>query len=427
MKSRKSYQKSRRPRPASGGKAKAKKPTTVPADAVLVNGYSARWLGQRFPWVYPKELESVRPKPQQEVRILGPDGRVLGRGLTDDGWIAVRVYRHDEGPLDDAWLDDGLSRALALRRAVVPAKTTAFRLIHGENDGMPGLRVDHWSGWLVCQCDSPAVVAMAERVAVRLRDHHDLEVKGAYICYRPDPRDPRDPASFQPRPTKLFGPDLHDDVEVVENGMKLGVRPWDGPDVGAYADMREVRQWLASRWEGRSVLNTFCYTGAFSVHAALHGASSTVSVDLASPVLERVEANLARNGQHGPAHEVLGSDTFRALDRFRRQGRRFDVVVLDPPSFSHGPDGVWSITQHLSRLVSAAARVLEPNGWLVAASNHGQTAPKAFRGDVAEGMKKAGGFGQELAFFGAAPDYPCATTFPEARYLKVGVWRFVKG
>ena len=188
--------------------------------------------------------------------------------------------------------------------------------------------------------------------------------------------------------------------------------------------MREVRAWLEPHWGATRLLNTFAYTGAFSVAAARAGAIEVASVDLSRPALQRAEHNFAINGLADFPHEILCEDVFRALDRFRRTDRRFDRVVLDPPSFSRG-EGTFSAKRDYPRLVAAAVRVLDEGGWLVAASNKGELSPKAFDGLIGEGLKRADRQGQILHVGTQAADFPAASWFPEGRYLKVRVIRIV--
>ena len=288
---------------------------------------------------------------------------------------------------------------------------------------LPGLRVDWWSHYAVIILDSPAVAALVPDVVAWLEDRRSP--RGVYLCYRPDPRDDRDFSLVEPAPGWVAGHPPAGPVRVTERGMALLVRPGEGPDVGVYVDMRPVRAWLEPQWGGRTVLNTFAYTGAFSVAAALSGASHVTTVDLSSRYLERAEENFVANELDPSLHTFLAEDTFKALDRLRRQGERFDLVVLDPPSFSHSKEGVWSAKRDYPRLVAAACRVLEPGGWLLAATNQGEVSPRDFRGHVVDGARKAGLRGQELFFAGQGPDFPSAAWFPEGRYLKVGIWRMI--
>lgn len=401
---------------------KPKRSPSVPAGVWSVNGYSTEWLGKGFPWVYPKEVVARGKAAGPTVELRAIDGRVLGRGVPDEGWIAARVYRHDEGPLDRDHLWGLLDRAAALREIVIPPDTTAYRLIHGENDGLPGLRIDWWDHAATVVLDSPAVAFLLDDVVAWLIERRDP--RSIHLCYRPDPRDERDFSQVEPAPGLIHGHDLRAEVRVIERGAAFLVRPWEGPDVGLYTDMRAVRAWLEPHWGGTAVLNTFAYTGAFSVVAALGGASEIVTVDLAGPALERAEANFVANELDPSQHAFVEADTFKVLDRLRRQGRRFDRIILDPPSFSHGPGGsTWSAKRDYPRLVAAAFRVCAPGGWVIAASNHGQTSPRDFRGYIVDGARKASVRAQELAWLGQSADVPAATWFPEGRYLKVGVWR----
>lgn len=397
---------------------------TPPRGVWVVNNYSAEWLRKGFPWVYPKEVLG-RGAESETVELRAMDGAVLGRAIPDGGWIAARVFRHDGGALDRDWLWSTLDRAAALRDLVVDPDTTAYRLVHGENDDLPGLRIDWWDHAATLVLDSPSLALLVPEIVAWLVDRRDP--RAVYLCYRPDPRDERDPSRWSPEPGLVHGHALPGEITVRERGMNMRVRPWEGPDVGMYADMREVRAWLEPHWGGKRVLNTFAYTGAFSVAAALHGASHVTTVDLSGAYLERAEGNFVANELDPSMHDFVEEDTFKALDRLRRAGERFDVALLDPPSFSHSKEGTWSVKKDYPRLVASTLRVLEEGGWLVAASNHGQVSPRDFRGFVVDGARKAGVRAQELAWLGQAPDFPAATWFPEGRYLKIGVWRVLPG
>lgn len=399
-----------------GGNGKARK-----RGEIGVDNYSETWLRQGFPWVYKKEVTSGQPRPGATVVLRGLRGDLLGRGLADEGWIAVRVFRRDDGPIDRALIHARLDQAAALRDELIDAETTGYRLVNGENDDLPGLRIDWWGHYAVLVLDSPAVAPILEHVLSWLEAHR--KPRGVYLCYRPDHRDERDFSRVSPEPGLLAGGRPAGDIRITERGLAFRVRPWDGPDVGLYSDMRDVRAWLEPHWGGRSVLNTFAYTGAFSVSAAFNGASEVVTVDLAVPAVDRAEENFRANELDPANYEFLAEDTFKALDRFRRTGRTFDRIILDPPSFSRSDVGVWSAKRDWPRLVSAACRVLSPGGWLIVASNQGEVSPREYQGFLLNGFKKAGRRAQELNRFGQGPDMPAAGWFPEGRYLKVGIWR----
>jgi 23S rRNA (cytosine1962-C5)-methyltransferase len=396
-----------------------RRPKAVPGE-IRVNSYSEKWLRKGFPWVYPKEVVASSAAPGEVVLLRSDRDLPLGRAIADSGWLAARVYRRDEGDLDDEWLSGLLDRAALLRDRVVPSDTTAFRLVNGENDGLPGVRVDLWGHFAVVSMDSPACTPLLDPIVEWLKVNR--EPRGVIACWRPDPRDERDFSAVSPQGL-VFGHPPPGDVRVRERGLEVDVRPLEAPDVGLYCDMRDVRTWLEPCWGGASVLNLFAFTGVFSVAAAKAGASDVVSVDLSAPNLERAQQNFRINGLDPSHHEFQSEDAFKALDRFRRTGQSFDRVIADPPAFSHSPAGTWSARKDWPRLVAACARVVAPDGWLILASNQGEISPREFRGLVGEGLERAGREGQLLANLGQAPDFPAATTFPEGRYLKVEVLR----
>jgi 23S rRNA (cytosine1962-C5)-methyltransferase len=384
---------------------------------VKVDGYSEGWLRKGFPWVYPKEITSGGAPPGTEVVLRSAAGEILGRGIADEGFVAVRRFRSDDGPLDQDWMSDALDRAAALRDLVIDPGTDAYRLVHGECDGLPGIRVDWWRTFATIVLDSPSLKGLVPLVVEWLEQRR--QPRGVVVATRRDPRDrdlPDAPAEL------VHGHPPRGPVRVRERGIELDVYPLEAPDVGLYPDMREVRAWLEPLWGGARVLNTFAYTGAFSVAAAKLGASEVVSVDLSRGALDRAVANFAANGLQDFEHEVLAEDTFKALDRLRRTGRRFDRVILDPPSYSRGVE-IFSAARDYPRLVAAAARVTDPGGLVIAASNLGELSPKQFDGLILEGLRKAGRDAQVVHVGGQSADFPSATWFPEGRYLKVRALR----
>lgn len=393
-------------------------------NCVVVNGYSATWLARGFPWVYRDELVGTPPALSvgARVRIQGQDGGVLGVGIWDQGHVAVRRFREDDGPLDAALLRDRLLAALS--RRPLPPETTAFRWLHAENDDTPGVRLDVWGDELTLTLDAPGLLPLAgplleEARALWPRIGGDRPLRAIWQTWRPAQGEEQ---AVERAPRGLvWGEDRGEDVPVLELGLRYRVRPADGFDAGVYADMRAVRAWMAPHWRGRRVLNTFAFTGAFTVSAAAGGAREVLSVDLSPQVLERLAENLRENGLDPEQHPRWDMDVFRALDRLRRKEERFDVVIADPPSFARGPDGPWSASRDFPRLIAACLRVLSPGGWLVAATNNGTVSPKAFQEQIGEGALRAGRR-LRLLHQGSPPvDFPAALAFPESRYLKCWV------
>lgn len=378
----------------------------------MVNAYSTGWLKRGFPWVYPAEVVRGRVEAGEVVRLRGEGGAALGAGVADRGWISVRRFRRDEGPVDDALMVERVAAA-ARRRRGLEAGTTAFRLVNAENDDLPGVRVDVWGAHVVVTLDSPSLARLVDGVVAGV-----AAVRGppesVWLAERRDPRD------MERRPVAvrcLAG--SADDVIVAELGLQYEVRPAFGKDAGLFTDMRTNRAWLAPHWRGARVLNLFAHTGAFSVSAAANGAAELVSVDLSEGYLQRARRNFEINGLN--PGELLAEDTFKVLDRFRRQGHTFDRVVVDPPGFSHSEAGAWQGEKEWPRLTSACLRVIAPSGWLIAASNLGSQSPKAFGGALEEGAERAGRELRLLHEGTPGVDHPAALHFPESRYLKFWV------
>ncbi len=383
--------------------------------SVTVDGHSERWLRRGFPWVYPAELAGPGAASGEVVSVVARNGDALGTGVFDGGWVAIRVMRAEGGPLDDAWLTGVLERACALRAVVVGADTDAYRCVHGENDGLPGVRVDRWGSVASIVLDAPSLERFTKPIISWLSARG---FTGVVRGFRPDHRD----AGAKALAAAVVWGDVPEEVEVREHGLRYGVWPMDAPDCGLYCDLRETRAWLSSRWKGTRVLNLFAYTGAFTVSAAAGGASELTTVDLARPALDRARTNVERNGFDGDRFQWMADDVFRALDALRRSNRRFDRIVLDPPAFSRSESGTWSAQKDWPRLVSSATRVLADEGWIVVVSNQGELSPHEFHGLVVEGLGKVRRPGRLLFSGSQAPDFPAASGFPEGRYLKVAVW-----
>jgi len=402
------------------------------AGVLVVNGYSERWLRQGFAWVYPAEVIAGTAAAGAEVRLRSAAGEDLGVAIADDGWIRARRFRTTaaagvtRGSIDAALLRGRLDNALKLRQALnlgnAASTTTAWRWINGENDDLPGIRVDVWGDHVVVSLDSPSLVGLLTALVSALRAALPA-VQSVHVGWRPDSRDGR---VWPAAPGCVYG-EAPGVVLVRERGLEYLVEPAARKDVGLFPDQRENRAWLQPFYPQTRVLNLFCYTGAFSVHALASGASEVVSVDLSKPYLDRLDENLRANGlgasgsdggARAGTHERIEDDALKVLDRFRRQGRVFDRIILDPPGHSHSDAGDWSGEQDYARLVAAAARVTAPGGWIVASSNLGSVSPRQFQGAIVDGLRKASCHGRVLHTGGQAADFPAALHFPEGSFLK---------
>jgi 23S rRNA (cytosine1962-C5)-methyltransferase len=237
---------------------------------------------------------------------------------------------------------------------------TAYRLLHDAADGTHGLAIDRYSGVLIVHADSEAVL---EGWREPLREAFGA-YRSAFAKIHP---------SHASRATletqRLWGRPC-DAATVLENGARFEIRTGAGLNVGLFLDMREVRTWLRSIAEGRRVLNLFAYTCGFGVAAMLGGASRVLNLDLSRNYLEWGQINYRLNDLRVDTRDFVYGDAFDWLTRFARRSETFDVVIVDPPSFSSSRTGTFAVERDYSRLATAAARVVAPGGILLSATNH---------------------------------------------------------
>jgi 23S rRNA (cytosine1962-C5)-methyltransferase len=213
------------------------------------------------------------------------------------------------------------------------------------------------------------------------------------------------------------------DLTVEEHGLLFHADLRAGQKTGLYFDQRENRLALASWCQGRTVLDCFCYVGAFSLYALRAGASSVMACDAAAGAIEAAKRNLRLNGFDPEAHEFVAGDCFDLLARLANEGRRFDVVILDPPSFARQRASRHAAERAYVRLNQLAMVCVEPGGLLATASCTSQVSPDAFRQALAEAARKAGRRLVTVHEAGQALDHPVPVHFPEGRYLKFVVGR----
>lgn len=288
----------------------------------------------------------------------------------------------------------------------------AYRLVHREADGVPGLAIDRYADIAVVHVDGWDIL---ERCQPELE--YALEwTSSAYVKVHP-PRASGLSAAEQRRlaPAEpLWGNDV-EELEVQENHVRYLIRPDAGLSVGLFLDMRDVRGWLGRQVRERSVLNLFAYTCSFGVVATLGGASRVVNIDVSKQYLEWGKINYSLNDVPTDGRDFIYGDAFDWMGRFARRGTYFDVVIVDPPSFSSTP---FAVTRDFARLVTAAARVVAPAGILVGATNHAGASDHQVDTWLDSGLQTAERHGRLIrSWHEPQPDFPVPTGLPP--YLKV--------
>lgn len=379
-------------------------------------------------WIYRAEIARVlgRAEDGDAVAVHDSAGRHLGTGfLNTRSLITVRLLTTADRDLDEAFFRERIERAIALRRAVV-ADTTAYRLVFGESDLLPGLVVDRYAGTLVVQTLTAGMDRRKDMLARLLMD-----LTGAGSVYaRNDPavrrleglpretgwlvpwRGPRLARGRQDGGTAGDGPT---EVAIEESGAAFVVDIAGGQKTGFFLDQRENRVYAAGLVHGE-VLDVFAYTGAWAVHAARAGAQVT-AVEISAPAAATIARHAARNGVDGRCR-VVEANAFDELRRLDRSRARFDAVILDPPAFVKTRAALEKGLAGYKEINLRALKVLRPGGWLVTCSCSYHVSEAVLEAVVQDAARDAGRWVRLVERRAQARDHPVSLGVPETRYLK---------
>jgi 23S rRNA (cytosine1962-C5)-methyltransferase len=375
------------------------------------------------PWVFRDALgsrELVEPTGTV-VDLFSGNRDFVARGFVDrDHPVAVRVLTRDP----DQQVAPGLgiigarfARAAQLRWLLFGgARPDSMRLFAGDSEGLPGVNVDRHGEFVIVQWLSAGALPWRDELLDAIEEA--VQPRGIYEQRRVRPLGGQAPAEPAVR---ARGDEAPLEVVVQEAGCRFGIDVTAPLGVGIFPDLRLGRAAIAARAANRRVLNLFSYTGAFSVYAAKAGAAEVVAVDLAAKAHARARRNYELSGLDPAKMEAVTGDAVKAVERFIDRGRRFDLVVCDPPSFSQGPAGNFSVGKDLARLAYTAAGVLEPGGLLAFATNSAKISSVELDRAMAEGAAERRAELRIIERVGLPPDYPVAPGFPEGNYLKFAV------
>ena len=389
---------------------------------VVVKRAGASALLRGHPWVWNETLNGTAGAVAGTVtEVRGEDDRLLGWGVLDPtSPIALRMWAL-AGDANASGLDfpalfvERLTRAAALRRTFLPPDTTAYRLVHGEGDRMPGIVIDRYDAVAVVRPDGEAATALVHANAAGI-ERVLREAGITTLVMRA-----RDAAKDAP-PDVRFGPPPPTPVRAQEHGVPLLADVVAGQKTGAFLDQRDNRarvESLVRATNAQRVLNLYSYAGGFSLRAARAGAIVT-SVDIASAAHATAMETFRAADLDPRAHTFVTQDVFAFLERAAREGKTWDLVVSDPPSFAPRETSVERALAAYRKLHAACARVVAPGGVLCAAScsSHVDQARFATTLDDATLARPAA---RTISVHGAGIDHPTLPAFPEGAYLKFWV------
>jgi len=387
----------------------------------IVGPETVQMLELGHPWVIADSHTKRWPSGQagQVVALTDSADRFLATALLDPtDRIVARVLSRSRIRLDQFWLAGQLKAAIDLRNDHADlADSNAYRLVNAEGDGLPGLTVDRYGNFLMVQLYSAGWRPHLALITQALQAL--LSPTGIYEKSRPQKTRELEAVSDSKRYGRLLsGKAAPQQLEVRENGLNFLVSLEQGLNTGLFLDQRRNRRDLMSRVEGKRLLNLFAYTGAFSVAAAAAGAGQVTTVDVSSGYTDWARANFGINQLNPKRYEFLVGDCLAVLADLAVKKKEYDIILMDPPSFSTTGKSRFTTRGGTSDLVAAALPLLCAGGLLITSSNHQKLDLADYLKELRRGALKAGSDLRVISLAGQPEDFPYPVTFPEGRYLK---------
>ncbi|MDR3350519.1 MAG: class I SAM-dependent rRNA methyltransferase [Prevotellaceae bacterium] len=376
-------------------------------------------LARFHPWIFSGAIASAEgaPREGEVVEVRSAAGDFLALGHCQPGSIAVRILAFEPCRIDAAFWFDALQRAFRVRQALRLAgnpHTTAYRLVHGEGDFLPGLVIDIYGAVAVMQAHSAGMFLARKEIAAALQ-----EIYGAALPCIYDKS-----AATVPFKAGLEAQDeyilkntaMPGETVIRENGHSFIVNWEAGQKTGFFLDQRDNRQLLAQYAKGRNVLNLFCYTGGFSVYALRGGAAAVHSVDSSSAAMDVTLRNVGLNSAAAAPHQAFTADAFEFLRR--SDGHAYDLMVIDPPAFAKHAGALKNALQAYRRLNAAAFSKIAPGGVVFTFSCSQVVDKTAFRNAIFSAAAISKRRVRILHQLTQPADHPVNIYHPEGEYLK---------
>lgn len=373
-------------------------------------------LQRRHPWVFSGAVGKIKGEPQagDTVEVRSAEGGFLGHAAySPTSNIVARVWTWREGEaVDESFFRRRLEAAIAARAGATGDDTNALRLVYSESDGLPGFIVDRYGDTLVMQVNTAGAEAWRDTVADLL-----LELTGAAHVYDRSDADVRELEGLPVRVAPLRGAP-ESPVTLQENGLAFKADIIHGHKTGFYLDQRANRARIGQLAKDREVLNCFSYTGGFAVYALAGGAKSVLSLDASGDALALGAENVRLNGLPEDRAQWLEGDAFKMLRKFRDEGRKFDLIILDPPKFAPTAAHAEKASRGYKDINLMGFKLLRKGGLLATFSCSGGIDDALFQKIVAGAALDAGVDASIVEWLHQGPDHPVALAFPESAYLK---------
>lgn len=387
----------------------------VPHPTIRLKPGAHRRLAQGHPWIYSNEVEidaAVRElDPGIVVQVHTSTDEALGTALFNRLPLVCgrMLSRRPRAAVDEEFFAGRLRRALEIRERVIGG--AYYRLAHAESDGLPGIVIDRFEDTAVMQIN----IAGMERLTTFLVAALERVLAPKTVVLRND--SPAREAEGLDSYVDVIKGTIDGPIEIIENGARFLADLRGGQKTGWYYDQRDNRQWVSGLARGERVLDCYCHSGGFSIHAALAGAAEVVGVDRSAPALDLAVQAALTNGVDERCR-FTKAKVFTHLEHLRRAGDRFGLVIADPPAFVKTKKDVPQGVKGYRKLARLTASLVSPGGYLFIASCSHHVDQSMLLSNVARGLSDAGRSGRLLRAAGAAPDHPVHPLLPESLYLK---------
>lgn len=372
---------------------------------------------RRHPWIFSRGIQRVEGKPSlgETVDIFDHQGNWLAVGAySPQSQIRVRVWSFEKTAIDAGFFKARIEQARGLRDLLAKRDgLTGYRLIAAESDGLPGITIDKYDNFLVCQLLSAGADAMRDVLVEALN-----AVFPECSIYERSDVSVRKKEGLKLRTGVLLGEEPPAYVEIEENGVKICVDICKGHKTGFYLDQRDSREASVKYVEGKRVLNCFSYTGGFGLYALKGNAAEVLNVDVSQPALDTAKANAERNGFDVSKAQFINADVFKLLREYRDCGEQFDVVIMDPPKFAESKAQLNGACRGYKDINMLAMQILKPGGTLLTYSCSGLMDGNLFQKIIADAALDAKRCVQFIERFQQAADHPTDSAYPEGFYLK---------
>ncbi|WP_075525221.1 class I SAM-dependent rRNA methyltransferase [Lactococcus taiwanensis] len=379
---------------------------------ITVRQKAAKKMRAGYPLLVTEDLLTA-PSDDAFVQFFDEKGQALGTGYLSKqnkgvGWLLAT----SSVKIDHHFYVEKFVNARALRANFYQDElTNAFRLFNGEGDGLGGLTIDFYNGFAVFSWYNPFIYSQKKAI-IKAFQVVFPDIKGAYEKLR------FSEATLESQ--HIFGEEAPEPLLVMENGVTYATYLNEGLMTGIFLDQKNVRGALVNGLAmGKTLLNMFSYTGAFSVAAAFGGSSQTTSVDLAKRSLDKTREQFLVNGIEPESQKIYVMDVFGYFNYAKKKKLAYDMIVLDPPSFARNGKKTFSVAKNYGDLVKEAVAILENNGTLIASTNAANVSDKKFRQMVEEALKNKGVKFTVFQEEKLPADFHIADSFPEGNYLKV--------